>query len=348
MNYRTMGNTKLQLSEIGFGAGDNAGLFVGGSLADQCRVLGRALDLGITYVDTAAGYGATLSETNLGKTLAALTARPIINTKVEVTVDQVGDVAGAVVASIEASLKRLGVDYVDVAQIHNSPAYRRPEGWTGGPTGPWMPMLIEEYLGPNGAVEGLRRLRQAGKARFTGFAGVGPDHPLSKAIFASGEASLLNVPFNLLNPTAGMAKPLGLQVPLDYDRILDYAAMHGAGAAIINPLGWGVLTDLAVSGAARHPQAGTNITRNADAYTRSVARASQFKFLARDGRTLAQSAVQFALRHPAVTTVLGGFTAVEHVEEMVGALTAPQLTGEDIARIELAWRGNLGEPETGG
>lgn len=347
MNYRTMGATGLQLSEIGFGAGDNAGLFVGGSLEDQCRVLGRALDLGITYVDTAAGYGATLSETNLGKALAALRARPIINTKVEVTPDQVDDVAGAVVTSIEASLKRLGVDCVDVAQIHNSPAYRRPEGWTGGPTGPWMPMLIEEYLGPKGAIEGLRRLKQAGRVRFAGIAGVGPDHPLSKAVFASGEVQLLNVPYNLLNPTAGMAKPLGLQVPLDYDRILDYAALHGAGAAIINPLGWGVLTDLATSGGPRHPQAGTNITRNADAYARSVARATQFRFLARDGRTLAQAAVQFALRHPAVTTVLGGFTAVEHVEEMVGALTAPPLSTQDLARIELAWRGNLGEPSVG-
>jgi L-glyceraldehyde 3-phosphate reductase len=123
--------------------------------------------------------------------------------------------------------------------------------------------------------------------------------------------------------------------------------LHGAGAAIINPLGWGVLTDLATSGGPRHPQAGTNITRNADAYARSVARAAQFRFLARDGRTLAQAAVQFALRHPAVTMVLGGFTAVEHVEEMVGALTAPPLSTQDLARIELAWRGNLGEPGAG-
>ncbi len=342
MNYRPLGTTGLQLSEIGFGTGDNAGLFISGTVDEQCRILGRALELGVNYVDTAAGYGDSVSETNLGQVLRQLRARPILTSKVEVVVAQTADVAGAVVASVEASLRRLGVDYLDIVQIHNSPAYRRPDGWTGGPTGPWMPMTVEEYLGPNGATEGLRRLRESGKARFTGYAGTGPS-PLPKAIYAAGDVTLQNVHYNLLNPTAGMPKPKGLEVDADLEQLMVYAAEQGAGCAIINPLASGVLTDHAVGGGARHPLAGKAVMRNPAGYERRLARARSLAFLARDGRTLAQAAVQFILRHPAVTTVLGGFTAVEHVDEMVGALSATPLSAEDLARIELAWRGNLGE-----
>lgn len=343
MNYRPLGATGLSLSEIGFGTGDNAGLFISGTLAEAARIMGRAFELGINYVDTAAGYGATKSETTLGQVLRELRVRPIITSKFEITTDQVGDVAGAVVASVEGSLKRLGVDYLDIVQVHNSPAYKRPEGWTGGPTGPWMPMLVEEYLGPNGALEGLRRLRESGKARFTGIAGVGADGPLSKIAFGAGNITLLNVHYNLLNPTAGMPKPLGLQVDQDLSQIMNYAMLHNCGCAIINPLASGVLTDHSVAGGERHPLAGNAVMRNPAAYQRRIERARAFSFLARDGRTLAQAAIQFILAHPAVTTVLGGYTAVEHVEEAVGALTATPLNDEDMARIQLAWKSNLGE-----
>ena len=57
MRYRTLGETGLRVSEIGFGCGDNAGLFVRGSREEQCRILERALELGINYFDTSPAYG---------------------------------------------------------------------------------------------------------------------------------------------------------------------------------------------------------------------------------------------------------------------------------------------------
>lgn len=351
MKYRIMGNTGLRLSEIGFGAGDNAGLFSAPTPgADkpapfdvQCRVLDRALELGINYIDTAAGYGATNSETNLGKVLKELRVRPIITSKVEIWQEDLNDVAGAVERSVEASLKRLGIDYLDIVQIHNQPVYQRPPNARTAPTGPWLPVEVREFLGPNGAMEGLRRLRQSGKARYTGIADVGPDWPLGKAIFATGEVSLLNQQYNLLNPTAGMRKPLGLQVDQDDDDVITWAMQHGCGVSVVRPLNGGVLTDNATAGGPSYPLSRDNRGRNPDGYAKLVRRASKFQFLSIEGRSLAQAALQFILRHPGVTTALGGFAAVEQVEENVAALTAPPLTEEDLARIELAWRSNLGD-----
>lgn len=343
MQYRDLGATGLQLSAIGYGAGDNAGLMVEAPFEEQCRVLGRALELGVTYIDTAAGYGDNKSEISLGKVLKALGVRPLINSKVEIVLSQVDDIAGAIERSVEASLGRLGIDALDIVQIHNPVVHRRPENARTGPTGPWLPLEVHEYLGPGGVMEGLRRLRASGKARFTGFAGAGSDPLLAKAIFATGEISLLNTGYNLLNPSAGMPKPAGLEVDVDALQIIDYAALHGCGVAILSPLASGVLTDKAVAEAYRHPLAGTALLRNPDVYQRRLQRARALAFLARDGRTLGQAAVQFILRNPNVTTVLGGFTAVEQVDEMVAALDAPPLTAEDLGRIQMVWRSNFGE-----
>jgi aryl-alcohol dehydrogenase-like predicted oxidoreductase len=342
MRYRQLGNTGIQVSEIGFGAGDNAGLMVDAYFDEQCRVLGRAFELGINYIDTAAGYGDSKSETNLGRVLKELRVRPILNSKMEIVPSQLNDIAGTVVASVECSLQRLGVDALDIVQIHNPLVYHRPENAAYGPTGPWLPLEPDEYFGPGGVMEGLSRLRKSGMARFTGFAGQGSVPILGKAVFATGEISLLNVPYNLINPTAGMPAPDGLKVDVDNLRVIDYAAQHGSGVAVISPLASGVLTDKSVAEGYRHPLAGTAMLRNKEAWQRRMRQAASLSFLARDGRTLGQAAVQFILLNPNVSLALGGFTAVEQVEEMVGALSAPPLSDEDLARINIAWRSNLG------
>ncbi|MSQ10679.1 MAG: aldo/keto reductase, partial [Dehalococcoidia bacterium] len=125
MRHRPLGNTGLQLSEVAFGCGDNAGLMIAGSAQEQAAAVAHAVGLGITYFDTAAGYGTTQSETNLGPALKAAKAHPIICTKVEVTPEQTGDVAQAVIDSVEASLKRLQLEMVDIVEIHNSPVHQR-------------------------------------------------------------------------------------------------------------------------------------------------------------------------------------------------------------------------------
>src|ERR1700686_228168 len=122
VRYRKIGSSDLLVSEIGFGCGGNAGLMVRGSHAEQLPIVARALELGITYFDNAPDYGDGIAETNLGLALKTLGARPVLNTKVEIRAENLDDVAGHVVRSAENSLRRLGVDHVDMFQIHNGPS----------------------------------------------------------------------------------------------------------------------------------------------------------------------------------------------------------------------------------
>ena len=165
MRYREVGNTGIRISEIGFGGGGNAGLMVRGSAEQQLDAIERAIELGINYFDQAPDYGDGVSETNLGRALRELGVRPYIGTKVEVRADNLSDIAGHVVRSVDESLDRLGVEYVDFLQIHNGPVSERPELSGRSYTHLW----VEHYLGPGGALEGMQRVQRAGKTRHIGF-----------------------------------------------------------------------------------------------------------------------------------------------------------------------------------
>ncbi|MFN0074604.1 MAG: aldo/keto reductase [Chloroflexota bacterium] len=336
MKYRSLGTTGLNLSEIGFGCGDNAGLMIAGTLREQCAVAARAFELGINYFDTAAGYGSTRSEETLGKVLKELGARPIINTKVEITLEQTADVASAVVASVEASLQRLQIEQVDIVEIHNSPVHARPIEFSG-----WLPLLLHEYLGPRGALEGLERLRSAGKVRFFGLVNERPDVDLARELIATGAFVLINVQYNLINPSAGQPIPAGLDLALDNGDIITYAASRGVGTAIFSPLARGVLTQASLIDGSRHPLAGDGILRDKTAYEAQLARGRALQFLASDKHTLSQAAIRFILMHPGVTTVLGGFSAMEHLEEMTRVPELAELSEADMARVQAAWHANF-------
>jgi aryl-alcohol dehydrogenase-like predicted oxidoreductase len=118
VQYREVGNTGIRVSEIAFGGGGNAGLMVNGTPEQQVEAIERAIELGINYFDQAPDYGDGISESNLGRALKELCVRPYITTKVEVRDADLGDIAGHVERSLDASLGRLGVDYVDFVQIH--------------------------------------------------------------------------------------------------------------------------------------------------------------------------------------------------------------------------------------
>src|SRR5688572_17800048 len=163
MQYREVGNTGVKISEIGFGTGGSAGLMVQGSFEEQVAAIKRAIELGINYFDCSPDYGDGVSEENLGKVLRELNIQdPIIGTKVEVRNDNLDDIAGHVERSLEASLKRLGRDHVDFLQIHNGPVAQRPDLQGRA----YNILGIEDYLAPNGAIEGLKRAQQSGKTRF--------------------------------------------------------------------------------------------------------------------------------------------------------------------------------------
>ena len=333
-----MGSTGIRVSEIGFGSGDNAGLLVKGEPKEQIKAIERALELGINYFDTSPDYGKGLAETNIGKAMREIGFRPVIATKVEIMPDELDHIADAVVESVEDSLTRLQVDHVDVVQIHNPPSIETDITVPG-----WIHVGLDDYLGADGALEGLERLRRAGKTRFFGFANEDADAEAVLTLLETREFHMLNVWYDLLNPTAGLPTPDGLDVQHDYGQFLVRAHELGVGTAVIRPLAGGVLTDHAVQGGARHQLAGGGLTRNADMYQAMVQRALPFAFLSRHGQTLSEAAFRFILQDEAVTTVLGGFSELAHLEEAVGCSGSEPLCDEDMARLDMVWRSNVGK-----
>jgi len=83
MEYRMLGRTGLEVSALGFGCGAVGGLLVKGDRKDMLRVVARAVELGITYFDTAPGYGDGISETSLGLVLEELKPPVLVGTKVQ-------------------------------------------------------------------------------------------------------------------------------------------------------------------------------------------------------------------------------------------------------------------------
>ncbi len=331
MQRRTILGTDLALSEIGFGCGGNAGLMVRGTAAEQEHAVARALDLGINYFDNSPDYGDGRAEEALGRALKALRARPVVNTKVEIRAENLGDIAGHVVASTEASLRRLGLDHVDVLQIHNGPSARpvQLEGRT------YARLPIEDYFRPRGAIEGLERLKRAGKLRVAGFICRGDDGDEVRRLLATGVFGIINVPYTLLNPSAGRlgATPAAGDGP-NYAGVIDAASEAGAGAAIYSPLAGGFLTDAFADDTAGHPLA-RPARGAADEIERLRGRVRALRFLCEaTGLSLAGAALRFVLMNPGVTTALGGFSSVAQMEQLVAAASVPPFDAALMAQLE--------------
>jgi aryl-alcohol dehydrogenase-like predicted oxidoreductase len=120
MEKRKLGRTGLDVSLLGFGCGAVGGLMVKGAAADQERAVARAIELGINYFDTAQMYGNGESERNLGRVLKSLKPDVYVGTKVRLPPTERGRIGAAIAASLEASLKRLDRDSVDLFQFHNA------------------------------------------------------------------------------------------------------------------------------------------------------------------------------------------------------------------------------------
>ena len=345
MKYRSVGAADLRLSEIGFGCGGTAGLMIRGSFEERLAVVARALELGINYFDEAPDYGDGESETNLGRVLKELDARPVITTKVEVREADLADVAGHVERSVDASLRRLGLDQVDIVQIHNGPVATSP-ALRGRD---YRVLGIGDYLGPRGALEGLRRIRAAGKARYLGFVCRGDDAPEVRQLIDTGEFSLINIAYSLLNPSATIPPIPGMEVEADFGQVVPYAAAHGVGVVVYSPLASGVLSDGAQDGEEPHRLSGLAGREVSETRRLQLARASRLRFLSDgQGTTLAQAAIRFVLTCPDVTTVLAGVSDLQQLEETAAASELGPLPQDQLTQVEAAWRDNLGMPSGAG
>ena len=325
MNYRKFGNTGIEVSEIGFGCGDVGGLMVRGEHVDQVRAVARAMELGINYFDTASRYGGGQSETNLGRVLKELSAEVYVGTKYSLGEADPNDLKAGVIQSVEASLKRLGREQVDLIQLHDRISSQTDVSVRA--------ITVSDVLGE--VREALEVLKFQGKVRFYGMTGVGEPKGIHEVV-ASGLVSTVQTVYNLINASAGAAAPAGFDMP-DYDRLIDLSAEKNVGVIVIRVLAAGALTGTSV----RHPVAVQTVAPIGSGrdFQQDESRARQFAFIVDEGFAgdMPEASVRFAPSNPGVSTVLVGYSDLEHLEKSVQYAAKGPLPAEALARLPQAW-----------
>ena len=333
MNYRTLGRTGLSVSEVAFGCGSVGGLLVRGNHDEQIEAVSRAMEMGINYFDTAPGYGDGLSETNLGHVLAELHANDVtVATKVRLSADDLKDTIGSVQRSLETSLKRLRRDSIDILQLHTQVSLDRSNP-------DWQRTLdTRDVLGKDGVADAFDKMRSQGLIRFLGFTGVGETSALHQVV-DSGRFDLLQVYYNLLNPSAGLAMPPQF-TGYDFRQLIDAASEHDLGVVVIRVMAGGALGGTRVR--PRNASPTVDVVISGNTYELNKAKAEKLNTLVSgDVDSLPQAALRFTLMHPGVSTVLVGFSTLAQIEEaVIGAGKGP-LPVSAMDHLRDIWVGNF-------
>jgi aryl-alcohol dehydrogenase-like predicted oxidoreductase len=288
MDYRSLGNTGLRVSVVGFGAWQlNNPLWGGPDEAGSIELVQAALDAGCNFFDTAPGYGGGSSEHLLGKALKGRRERAVLCTKYGHADPQRTDFSVAGLRrSLEASLRRLQTDHVDVLLLHNPPSDRL--------NGKEAPDLYAE----------LEALRCEGKLRAFG-ASIDTSHELRTLAVttASGAAEVL---FNAFHQ--------------DVRQAFDQAARRGLGLIAKVPLdsGW-------LSGKYNEHSRfdGVRARWSPEVVARRAALVRKLRALLPPGVPLAQAALSFVLAHREIATVIPGSKTRAQLEANLAAATAP-------------------------
>ncbi len=329
MEMRTFGRTGLRVSILGFGCGAVGGLMVRGTPEDQERAVARALEAGVNYFDTAAMYGNGESEKNLGRVLAKLKPDVVVGTKVRIPSADFGRIGAAVAESLEASLKRMGREQVDIFHLHNAITTN------GGGESISAKTVLEQV------VPAFEKQRQQGKTRFLGITAVGDTAALHQVIDARAFDSA-QVSYNMLNPSAGAALPAGYPAQ-DYGRMFDHTQAAGVGIVGIRVLAGGALS----GEAERHPIASPppDPIGSAHSYDADLRRARRLLPLVQQGHvgSLPEAAVRFAITHPAMGTILVGMATLAEFEQALAAVNKGPLPQAALDSLAAAQRGFVGE-----
>ena len=330
METRTFGRTELQLGILGFGCGSVGGLMARGSPKDQERAVARALEAGVNYFDTAVQYGEGQSEINLGRALKSLKAAgAVIGTKVRLKPEDHRRIGVAVAESLEASLKRLGREQVDIFHLHN-PIAAEPSAEN-----------LSELQVLDDVAPALDRLRHQGKAQFIGLTAIGDTNALKEAI-DSRLFDSAQVVYNMLNPSAATALPPRYPAQ-DYGRLFEHTKSAGVGVIAIRVLAGGALT----GSPERHPIASPAPAPigSGSSFESDLGRAKRLSALVEEGfaDSLAEAATRFALSHAAVGTILVGVASPEQFETALAAAANGPLPQAALSRLAELRRAFVGE-----
>ncbi|GGU26448.1 L-glyceraldehyde 3-phosphate reductase [Nocardioides albus] len=315
MQYRRTGHSGLDLPAVSLGLWHNFGDDL--AFERQRAILRTAFDAGITHFDLANNYGppAGSAEENFGRHLrgdfAHLRDELVISTKAgwDMWPGPYGKIGGSrkyLISSLDQSLKRMGLDYVDIYYHH------RPD-----PSTP-----LEETMGA------LDQIVRSGKALYVGLSSY------SSALTREAAAILrdLGTPLLIHQPSYSI-----LNRWLETDGLLDTLDEVGAGAISFSPLAQGLLTNKYLGGTVpEDSRAAKARFLSPDALTpETLTGIESLNALAEDrGQTLAQMALAWALRDPRMTSVVIGASRPEQVTDCLGALSGPELTAEELAKID--------------
>ncbi len=312
MHYRTLGQTGLQVSEVGLGAMPFGGMvtqadgtqfgWTGTEDQELIALVHHSEALGVNLLDTAEAYGNGHGEAVVGEALQGRRHKWIIATKVRPnqgigadTPDEAA-VRKRITEACEQSLQRLRTDYIDLYQLHAIPY-------------PWaMPI----------AMATLAQLRADGKIRWYGIST--NNREAVDRLRAYGPLHVLQIGYNLLERQA--------------DPLLHWAQAENIGTLIRVPLAKGMLT-----GKYSGPQA-VAMPPGDHRYERfqqpgtadGLQKLPQLGFLQTPTRSMVQAALRFVLDHPGVSSVIAGAKTRQQIEENIGASALPPLAPEECAK----------------
>jgi aryl-alcohol dehydrogenase-like predicted oxidoreductase len=318
MQYRTLGQTGLKVSEISFGAwaiggtSEAAGTQWGWGETperDAIAAVRRALDLGVNFFDTADVYGNGRSEQILGKALSSDWSKVMIASKVgNVVRDGVGgkDWSRAhIVRSCEESLKRLNKDVIDLYQLHN------PE---------------ERDIRNGDWPETLELLQQQGKIRWYGVSVFLPEEAM--AVLERGKAQVIQLAYN------------ALRLEME-DNVLPLAQKNNVGIIARVPLYYGILAGKYKADSMFPKDDHRSHTLPPETMRELVPRADRLRELAHiapgDSTAFGQWSLKFILANPAVSTVIPGARNPQQAEKNCAASGNP-LPKDQVAATQDLWR----------
>jgi len=311
--YRRTGRSGLLLPPVSLGLWHNFGDTT--PVETQRAILRRAFDLGVTHFDLANNYGPPYgsAESNFGRIFAedfrSHRDELVISSKAgwDMWPGPYGGPSGSrkhVLASLDQSLTRLGLDYVDIFYSH------RPDEDTP----------LEETMGA------LHTAVTSGKALYAGISSYSPERTREAARILAD----LGTPLLIHQPSYSMVNRW------IEDSLLDTLEDIGAGCIAFSPLAQGLLTTRYLDGIPADSRAAKGTSMSADTITEETLRKVRAlnEIAAGRGQTLAQLAISWALRDTRVTSVIVGASSVEQLEDNLAATQNLSFEADELAAID--------------
>ncbi len=313
MQHRRFGKTQVQVSSVGYGAWAIGSMWGPLDDAEAKRAMHHALDLGVTFIDTAQVYGEGHSEALIGEVLAERGgARPYVATKLapkhyiwdiddQAELDEVFP-SSYIEDSVEASLRRLKTDSLDLYQFHTwSSAFNARDEWK----------------------ESVRRLRESGKVRHIGISAPNRGEECIIGALDTGLIDSVQIIYNIFQ--ARVART-----------VFPAIARNDCGLIVRVPLMEGALTGKFTRETTFHEDDFRREYFAGGKLAATVARVEKLKETAAHiapGMPLVELALRFTLSHPAVSTVIPGIRTVQQAEANVKPGDGVTLTAEQLAAL---------------